>query len=66
MQIFYTTIIAVFVIIFIALVWERVAFTSENITVIIEFFFIFAMVMAGANVGEWFMKTKLGNTENKA
>jgi len=41
--------------------FNGVVFTSDNLTIIIQFILIFAMVMAGANVGEWFMKTKITN-----
>jgi len=65
MQIFYTTIIFELIVLLFAM-FKQVIFTSENLTSIIQVTLLFGIVLAGANVGEWFMKTKLGNTENKA
>ena len=55
MQIFYSTIIFELIIILFAM-FLGVTFTSDNLTVILQFTLLFAMVMAGANVGEWFAK----------
>ena len=60
MQIFYTTVAFVLIVVLFAF-FNNVTFTSDNLTVIIQFILIFAMVMAGANVGEWFMKSKITN-----
>ena len=66
MQIFYTTIAFELIILLFAM-FKNVVFTSENLTVIIQFTLLFGIVLAGANVGEWFMKTKLAQPpENKS
>ena len=57
MQIFYTTIIFMLIILLAAL-FIGVVFSSDNLTNIIIVTLGYSGVMAGANVGEWYMKTK--------
>jgi hypothetical protein len=63
MQIFYTTVAFEAGIIIFSII-KQVMFTSDNLTNIILLTLGFSSVMAGANVGEWFLKGKMNGIKD--